>query len=87
MKYKLKQFILKFKGVKNWLPNSFGFTKEERLRRLKSRLADLETRFAVYKDGQAQGAGVAFFIFKVACIENQAIQDVITEKKMPIGML
>lgn len=85
-KYKLRQFILKLQGIKNWLLFSLGFTEEERLRRLEARLADLESRLAVYKDGQAQGAGVAFVIFKDACTANQALQDVRTEQKRPIGM-
>lgn len=86
VKYKLRQFILKLQGIKNWLLFSLGFTEEERLRRLEARLADLETRLAVYKDGQAQGAGVAFVIFKDACTANQALQDVRTEQKRPVGV-
>lgn len=86
VKHKLRQFVLKLQGVKDWLLFSLGFTEEERLRRLEARLADLESRLAVYRNGQAQGAGVAFVIFKDVSTANRALQDIRTEQKRPVGM-
>lgn len=86
VKHKLRQFVLKLQGFKDWLLFSLGFTEEERLRRLEARLADLESRLAVYRNGQAQGAGVAFVIFKDVSTANRALQDIRTEQKRPVGM-
>ncbi|XP_042495713.1 CSC1-like protein At4g35870 [Macadamia integrifolia] len=63
-----------------------GFTDEEKLKRLQDLRADLETQLAAYKEGRAQGAGIAFVIFKDVYTANKAVQDFRTErKKRPIG--
>jgi len=86
VKYKLRQFVLKLQAVKDWLLFNLGFTEEDNLRRLEARLADLESRLAVYRDGQAQGVGVAFFIFKDVCTANNALKDIRTKQRRPVGM-
>ncbi|OVA15934.1 protein of unknown function DUF221 [Macleaya cordata] len=62
-----------------------GFTDEERLRRLQELRADLETEMAAYKENRAQGAGIAFVIFKDVYTANKAVQDFRSEKKRPTG--
>ncbi|XP_010266881.1 PREDICTED: CSC1-like protein At4g35870 [Nelumbo nucifera] len=62
-----------------------GFTDEDRLKRLQDLRAKLETELVAYKEGQAQGAGIAFVIFKDVYTANKAVQDFRTEKKRPIG--
>ncbi|OIV93561.1 hypothetical protein TanjilG_04793 [Lupinus angustifolius] len=42
----------------------FGYTDEERLKKLQELRAELETELAEYKEGRAPGAGVAFVMFK-----------------------
>ncbi|KAF6176246.1 hypothetical protein GIB67_023537 [Kingdonia uniflora] len=65
---------------------TLGFSDEEKLRKLQELRADLETEVATYKDGRAQGAGIAFVIFKDVYTANKAVQDFRTEKKKkPIG--
>ncbi|XP_043713527.1 CSC1-like protein At4g35870 [Telopea speciosissima] len=87
-------------GVWGWLQNLWrkmkdlwvqvvcrlGFTDEDKLKRLQDLRADLETQLAAYKEGRAQGAGIAFVIFKDVYTANKAVQDFRTEKKKrPIG--
>ncbi|KAI3991196.1 hypothetical protein MKX01_022417 [Papaver californicum] len=62
-----------------------GFTDEERLRRLQELRAELETEVSAYKQGVAQGAGIAFVIFKDVYTTNKAVQDFRSEKKRPTG--
>ncbi|KAJ4963304.1 hypothetical protein NE237_023243 [Protea cynaroides] len=58
-----------------------GFTDEDKLKRLQDWRAELETVLAAYKEGRAQGAGIAFVIFKDVYTANKAVQDYRTEKK------
>lgn len=77
-----------WRGVKDYwmqIMTTLGFTEEERLRRLQDFRAVLETEVAAYKLGRAQGAGIAFVIFKDVYTANKAVQDFRTEKKRPIG--
>ncbi|KAL5713954.1 CSC1-like protein [Ranunculus cassubicifolius] len=64
---------------------TLGLTDEERLRRLQDLRAGLETEVVAYKQGRAQGAGIAFVIFKDVYTANKAVQDFRAEKKRPIG--
>ncbi|KAI4358048.1 hypothetical protein L6164_001955 [Bauhinia variegata] len=63
----------------------FGYSDEERLRKLQELRAELETELAVYKEGHAPGAGVAFVMFKDVYTANKAVQDFQNEKKRRIG--
>ncbi|GLU19723.1 hypothetical protein SLE2022_359570 [Rubroshorea leprosula] len=63
----------------------FGFTDEEKLRKLQELRAQLETELAAYKDGHAPGAGVAFVIFKDVYTTNKAVQDFQNERRRPFG--
>ncbi|GAV74729.1 DUF221 domain-containing protein/RSN1_TM domain-containing protein [Cephalotus follicularis] len=63
----------------------FGFTNEERLRKLQELRAELENELAAYKEGRALGAGVAFVMFKDVYTANKAVQDFRNEKKRRIG--
>ncbi|XVE82432.1 hypothetical protein DITRI_Ditri16bG0004400 [Diplodiscus trichospermus] len=65
--------------------NRFGFTDEEKLRKLQELRAELETELAAYKEGRAQGAGVAFVMFKDVYTANKAVQDFRNEKKRRFG--
>ncbi|XWS42185.1 hypothetical protein CRYUN_Cryun17cG0146500 [Craigia yunnanensis] len=47
--------------------------------------AQLETELAAYKEGRAQGAGVAFVMFKDVYTANKAVQDFWNEKKRRFG--
>lgn len=67
--------------VMDWL----GFTDEEKLRKLQELRADLETELAVYKEGRAPGAGVAFVMFRDVYTANKAVHDFRNEKKRRIG--
>eukprot|EP01018_Ginkgo_biloba_P019401 Gb_36003 [translate_table: standard] len=85
VKHHWKQFVVKFNEVKGWVLAHLGFTDEDRLRRLEALCADLESRLAVYKDGRAPGASIAFIVFKDIYTANKALQDARTEQKRPIG--
>ena len=64
----------------------FGFTDEERLRKLQNSKIDLQGRLLDYKEGRAQGAGFAFVIFKDVYTTNKAVRDLRSERKSrPIG--
>lgn len=63
----------------------FGYTDEERLRKLQELRAELETELAAYKEGRAPGAGVAFVMFKDVYTANKAVQDFQNEKRRRIG--
>ncbi|KAE9607827.1 putative calcium-dependent channel, 7TM region phosphate [Lupinus albus] len=63
----------------------FGYTDEERLKKLQELRAELETELAAYKEGRAPGAGVAFVIFKDVYTANRAVQDFQNEKRRRIG--
>ncbi|KAI9109739.1 hypothetical protein K1719_019369 [Acacia pycnantha] len=63
----------------------FGFTDEERLRKLQGLRAELETELAAYKEGRARSAGVAFVMFKDVYTANKAVQDFQNEKRRRIG--
>ncbi|KAE9597903.1 hypothetical protein Lal_00029599 [Lupinus albus] len=63
----------------------FGYTDEERLRKLQELRAELETELAEYKEGCAPGAGVAFVMFKDVYTANRAVQDFQNEKRRRIG--
>ncbi|KAE8010676.1 hypothetical protein FH972_007024 [Carpinus fangiana] len=75
------------KGKVLWdgIMERFGFTEEERLRRLQELRAELETELAAYKEGRAPGAGVAFVMFKDVYTANKAVQDFRNEKKRRFG--
>ncbi|KAL9327169.1 hypothetical protein ACSQ67_007814 [Phaseolus vulgaris] len=63
----------------------FGYSDEERLRKLQEQRADLESELAQYKEGCAPGAGVAFVMFKDVYTANKAVQDFQNEKSRRIG--
>lgn len=63
----------------------FGYTDEERLRKLQESRAELETELAAFKEGRALGAGVAFVVFKDIYTANKAVQDFQNEKRKRIG--
>lgn len=65
--------------------DKFGYTNEERLKRLQELRANLETELAAYKEGRAPGAGVAFVMFKDIYATNKAVMDFRNEKKRRIG--
>ncbi|CAH2076568.1 unnamed protein product [Thlaspi arvense] len=63
----------------------FGFTDDEKLRKLQELRADLESQLAAYKEGRAQGAGVAFVMFKDVYTANKAVQDFKNERSRRTG--
>ncbi|KAF3440347.1 hypothetical protein FNV43_RR18631 [Rhamnella rubrinervis] len=63
----------------------FGYTDEERLRKLQESRAELETELAAFKEGRALSAGVAFVVFKDIYTANKAVQDFQNEKRKRIG--
>ncbi|KAK7262994.1 hypothetical protein RJT34_30578 [Clitoria ternatea] len=63
----------------------FGYTDEERLRKLQELRAELESELADYKEGHAPGAGVAFVMFRDVYTANKAVQDFQNEKRRRIG--
>ncbi|KAE8655014.1 CSC1-like protein [Hibiscus syriacus] len=65
--------------------SKFGFSDEEKLRKLQELRAKLETELAAYKEGHAQGAGVAFVMFKDLYTANKAVQNFQNEKKRRFG--
>ncbi|KAK3224401.1 hypothetical protein Dsin_011426 [Dipteronia sinensis] len=75
----------KVKHLWRQVMDRLGFTDEERLRKLQELRAELETELAVYKEGRAPGAGVAFVMFKDVYTANKAVQDFKNEKKRRIG--
>ncbi|KAK2408782.1 calcium permeable stress-gated cation channel [Trifolium repens] len=74
-----------FKGFYADIMALFGYTDEERLRKLQELRAELETELAAYKEGRAPGAGVAFVMFKDVYTANKAVQDFQNEKKRRVG--
>ncbi|KAL4645592.1 hypothetical protein ACB092_02G245000 [Castanea dentata] len=62
-----------------------GFTDEDKLRKLQESRAKLETELAAYKEGRAQGAGVAFVVFKDVYTANKAVQDFRNERSKRFG--
>ncbi|XP_023882755.2 CSC1-like protein At4g35870 [Quercus suber] len=62
-----------------------GFTDEDKLRKLQESRAKLETELAAYKEGRAQGAGVAFVVFKDVYTANKAVQDFRNERMKRFG--
>ncbi|KAL4186554.1 hypothetical protein AMTRI_Chr09g34520 [Amborella trichopoda] len=84
--YLWKESLRKVKEVWAWVLVQLGFTEEERLRRLEAFQGELERELSLYKVGRAQGAGIAFVIFKDVYTVNKAVQDFKSEKKKgPIG--
>jgi hypothetical protein len=77
--------VRKGKFLWDGIMERFGFTEEERLRRLQELRAELETELAAYKEGRAPGAGVAFVMFKDVYTANKAVQDFRNEKKRRFG--
>ncbi|XWS33903.1 hypothetical protein CRYUN_Cryun22dG0123000 [Craigia yunnanensis] len=75
----------KIQRVSDQIMDRFGFTDEEKLRKLQELRAELETGLAAYKEGRAQGAGVAFVMFKDVYTANKAVQDFRNEKKRRFG--
>ncbi|CAA7391449.1 unnamed protein product [Spirodela intermedia] len=64
----------------------FGFTDEERLRKLQNMKINLQGKLLDYKEGRAQGAGIAFVVFKDVYTTNKAVRDFRSERKnRPIG--
>ncbi|TYJ10126.1 hypothetical protein E1A91_A11G186500v1 [Gossypium mustelinum] len=75
----------KIQRVFDQITGTFGFTDEEKLRKLQELRAELETELAAYKEGHAPGAGVAFVMFKDVYTANKAVQDFRNEKKRRFG--
>ncbi|XP_022775455.1 CSC1-like protein At4g35870 [Durio zibethinus] len=75
----------KVQRVLDQIMDRFGFTDEEKLRKLQELRAQLETELVAYKEGHAQGAGVAFVMFKDVYTANKAVQDFRNEKKRRFG--
>ncbi|KAK7360259.1 hypothetical protein VNO77_02242 [Canavalia gladiata] len=73
------------KGVCADIMARFGYTDEERLRKLQELRAELESELADYKEGHAPGAGVAFVMFRDVYTANKAVQDFQNEKRRRIG--
>ncbi|KAG1355410.1 CSC1-like protein [Cocos nucifera] len=68
------------------IATKLGFTDEERLRKLYNSRLLLESKLSEYREGRAQGAGIAFVIFKDVYTTNKAVRDFKSErKKRPIG--
>ncbi|KAE8782054.1 CSC1-like protein [Hordeum vulgare] len=64
----------------------FGFTDDERLRKLQTSKLVIGSRLSDYKEGRAPGAGIAFVVFKDVYTANKAVRDFRMErKKTPIG--
>ncbi|XP_074565500.1 CSC1-like protein At4g35870 isoform X2 [Curcuma longa] len=59
----------------------FGFTREERLRKLQSLKLVLQNKLSDYKEGRAPGAGIAFVVFKDVYTANKAVRDLRSERK------
>ncbi|KAG9442792.1 hypothetical protein H6P81_018646 [Aristolochia fimbriata] len=78
-------FWRRLKDMREQVYAWFGFTDEERLRRLQERRLELEAELQLYKEGRARGAGVAFVIFKDVYTTNKVVQDFRTEKKRSPG--
>ncbi|XP_010541138.1 PREDICTED: CSC1-like protein At4g35870 [Tarenaya hassleriana] len=76
---------MKVKGLWSQITERLGFTDEEKLRKLQELRAALETRLAAYKEGRAQGAGVAFVVFKDVYTANKAVQDFRIERSRRFG--
>lgn len=75
----------KVKDLWGEIMDKFGFTNDERLKRLQELRANLETELAAYKEGRAPGAGVAFVMFKDIYATNKAVMDFRNERKRRIG--
>ncbi|OMO83428.1 hypothetical protein COLO4_22488 [Corchorus olitorius] len=82
---RIRWFGRKLQRVLDLVMEKFGFTDEEKLRKLQELRAELETDLATYKEGRAQGAGVAFVMFKDVYTANKAVQDFRNEKKRRFG--
>ncbi|QCD86948.1 hypothetical protein DEO72_LG3g1479 [Vigna unguiculata] len=63
----------------------FGYSDEERLKKLQELRAELESELAYYKEGRAPGASVAFVMFRDVYTTNKDVQDFQNEKRMRIG--
>ncbi|KAL2333841.1 hypothetical protein Fmac_015054 [Flemingia macrophylla] len=75
----------RLKGVCFDFMGRFGYSDEERLRKLQELRAELESELADYKEGHAPGAGVAFVMFRDVYTANKAVQDFRNEKRRRIG--
>ncbi|XP_033134416.1 CSC1-like protein At4g35870, partial [Brassica rapa] len=75
----------KVKVMWSGVAERFGFTDDEKLRKLQELRADLESQLAFYKEGRAQGAGVAFVVFKDVYTANKAVQDFRNERSRRTG--
>lgn len=60
---------------------ALGFTDEERLAKLHSLKWRLAGELLSYREGQAQGGGIAFVIFKDVWTASQAVKDLRSERK------
>ncbi|KAL6649167.1 hypothetical protein ACP70R_013391 [Stipagrostis hirtigluma subsp. patula] len=79
-------FVRRCKEMWEMAAEKFGFTDEERLRKLQTKKLVLGSRLSDYKDGRAPGAGIAFVVFKDVYTANKAVRDFRMErKKTPIG--
>ncbi|KAJ0251050.1 CSC1-like protein [Hirschfeldia incana] len=76
---------VKVKVLWSGVVERFGFTDDEKLRKLQELRADLESQLAFYKEGRAQGAGVAFVVFKDVYTANKAVQDFRNERSRRTG--
>uniref|UniRef100_A0A1J3J1N2 CSC1-like protein n=1 Tax=Noccaea caerulescens TaxID=107243 RepID=A0A1J3J1N2_NOCCA len=77
--------LIKVKILWSQITERFGFTDDEKLRKLQELRADLESQLAAYKEGRAQGAGVAFVMFKDVYTANKAVQDFRNERSRRTG--
>ncbi|XP_042457121.1 CSC1-like protein At4g35870 [Zingiber officinale] len=57
-----------------------GFTEEERLRKLHNLKLVLQNKLLDYKEGRAQGSGIAFVVFKDVYTANKAVRDLRSER-------
>lgn len=84
----LERFQLLLRRAKDlWykVVDYLGFSDEDRLRKLQESRAQMEMEMAVYKEGRAKGAGVAFVVFKDVYTANKVVQDFRTEKRRRVG--
>ncbi|XP_031505610.1 CSC1-like protein At4g35870 [Nymphaea colorata] len=80
-----EQFMLNMRELWKWAVVTLGLTDEQKLQRLQEAERKLGVEIALFKEGRAEGAGIAFVIFKDIYSTNKAIQDLRMEKKRPIG--
>ncbi|CAM0870590.1 unnamed protein product [Alopecurus aequalis] len=79
-------FVRRCKELWATAAQRFGFTDDERLRKLQTSKLVIGSKLSDYKEGRAPGAGIAFVVFKDVYTANKAVRDFRMErKKTPIG--